>query len=92
MHCNGFDGHPLGIVLVSSNSTCKVCGGNLLVRADRPSFMTAYTNRMGTVPVMHFQKYCSDARRGCSFETTLLKDFDAELLIEQVSYYQQCDV
>lgn len=35
----GFDGHPL----VSSNSICKDCGGNLLVRADRPSFLMGYT-------------------------------------------------
>ena len=31
----------------------------LLVRADRPSFMTIYTDDMGTVHGTHFRKYCS---------------------------------
>lgn len=123
----GFDGHPLGIVLLSSNSICKLCGGNLLVRADRPSFLTGYTNSLGTVPVTHFRKYCNKARTGCSFtqhygfhtfgegtdvtydenwadlpyfvstyktafEMSMLKAFNAEVLIGQVSYNQRCDV
>lgn len=62
----GFNGKPLGIVLVSNNATCKICGGKLLVRADRPSFLTAYTNSLGTVTVTHFRKYCHNARKGCS--------------------------
>ncbi len=63
----GFDGRRLGIVLISSNSTCKLCGGNLIVRADQPSFLTGYTNTLGTVPMTHFRKYCSKAHYGCSF-------------------------
>lgn len=38
----GFQGHSLGIVLLSANSTCWLCGGSLLVRADRPSFPMIY--------------------------------------------------
>ena len=30
-------GQPVGVVLVSTNSSCKLCGGSLLIRADRPS-------------------------------------------------------
>ena len=60
----GFQGHQLGIVLIS-NTSCKLCGGDLLVRADRPSFVTGYTNSYGTIPITHFRKYCN--KRGCSF-------------------------
>ena len=48
--CDGFDGKPLGIVLISKNMICKLCEGKLLVRADRPSFLMGYTS-LGTVPV-----------------------------------------
>ena len=63
----GFDGKPLGIVLVSNNTACKLCGGRLLVRGDRPSFLTGYTTNLGTVPVTHFWKCCQKASKGCSF-------------------------
>lgn len=63
----GFDGNPLGIVLLSSRSNCQLCGGNLLVRADRPSFLTGYTDSLGTIPMTHFRKYCNKAKKGCPF-------------------------
>ena len=63
----GFDGNPLEIVLLSSRSYCQLCGGNLLVRADRPSFLTGYTDKFGTIPMTHFRKYCNKARKGCPF-------------------------
>ena len=63
----GFEKNHLGVVLISSNNTCKTCGGNLLVRKDRPSFLTLYTNDFGTLPATHFRKYCHNARKGCSF-------------------------
>ena len=63
----GYHGQPLGIVLISSNSTCRSCGGTLLVRADRPSFMTIYTDDMGTVHGTHFRKYCQNSRKKCHF-------------------------
>lgn len=124
--CDGFDGKPLGIVLVSNNTVCKLCEGKLLVRADRPSFLMGYTS-LSTVPVTHFRKFCHKSSKGCSFtqhygfhcigegtsivydedwadlpffvstqkttfETKLLKQFNAELLIGQVSYNQRCDI
>lgn len=58
---------PLGIVLISSNTICLQCGGNLLVRSDRPSSLTLYTDDMGTVPATQFRKYCQNYRKGCSF-------------------------
>ena len=57
----------LGVILISSNSTCKSCGGKMLVRSDRPSFMTLYTDNMGTVPATPFRKYCQNYRKGCTF-------------------------
>ena len=63
----GYDGQLLGIVLISSNCTCRSCGGKLLIRADRPSFMTIYTDDMGTVHGTHFRKYCQNSRKKCQF-------------------------
>ena len=67
MEFGGFDGHPLGIVLISSNSYCNMCGGNLLVRSDRPSFPVVYTESFGTIGGTHFQKYCQNTGKGCPF-------------------------
>ena len=50
-----FQGHFLGVILISSNQNCKLCGEKLLVRSDQPSFLTLYTND-GNVPATHFRK------------------------------------
>ncbi len=63
----GCQGHPLGVVLVPTNSICKACGGRLVLRADRPSYLTLYTDDMGTVPGTIFRKYCSNSHKGCAF-------------------------
>lgn len=67
MQQEGFRGRSLGIVLLSANSECKVCGANLLVRADRPSFPVVYTNDFGTASGTHFRKYCQNNWKGCLF-------------------------
>lgn len=67
LELEGFQGHPLGIVLVSAKQSCGQCGGNLLIRADRPSFPVVYSDELGTVCGTHFRKYCSNNSRGCSF-------------------------
>ena len=64
---NGFEGHPLGIILISLNEICKMCSGKLRVKADRPSFPTVYSDELGTVSATHFRKYCSNHALGCSF-------------------------
>ena len=64
---DGFQGHPLGIVLIPAKEFCGVCGEHMLVRDDRPSFPVIYTNMMGTVNGTHFRKYCSKHWKGCSF-------------------------
>lgn len=54
---------PLGVVLISKATTCRLCGGKLLLRADRPSKVTLYTEHLGTVPATHYHKYCQKHRR-----------------------------
>lgn len=63
----GFEGHPLGIVLVSAKTRCKLCQGELQVRSDRPSYPVIYTNNLGTISGTHFRKYCQNNWKGCSF-------------------------
>ncbi len=67
MQHEGFQGKPLGVVLISANNSCKLCGGNLLVRADRPSFPVIYSDDLGTVSCTHFRKYCHNNWKGCPF-------------------------
>ena len=56
---------PLGLPLISDNSTCILCGSKLLVRKDRPVRVVVYDDLRGTLPASHFHKYCS--RRICPF-------------------------
>ncbi len=63
----GLKNQPLGVVLISPNTSCKICGGKLLIRADRPSSVTLYSETMGTVPATHFHKYCQNSKKGCQF-------------------------
>lgn len=58
---------PLGVVLISSNNTCRSCSGKLLIRADRPSYLTVYTDDMGSVHGTHFRKYCQNNRKNCHY-------------------------
>lgn len=53
---------PLGIVLISCTTQCCACGGPLSLRADRPSYMTIYDDRLGTLSSTHYQKYCRKPR------------------------------
>ena len=59
--------NTLGIVLISHNDACKKCGATLLVRGDRPSKITVYTETYGTVWGTHYRKFCSNFRKGCNF-------------------------
>lgn len=121
-------GHnPLGIVLVSSKDTCRLCGNKLLIRCERASHLTIYTESYGTVIGTHYHKYCQRFRNGCTFrqhygyssegsqsvtfydsnwaehryfisssetafELDMLRKFDTELLIGQVSYSQKAEI
>ena len=58
---------PLGVVLISSKSECKVCSSGLLVKADRPSKVVLYTDQFGTTQGTHYRKICKRFRAGCLF-------------------------
>jgi len=63
----GFQGHSIGIVLISPNNTCKSCNGKLLIKRNRPSFPMVYDYDLGTVSSTHFRKFCQNVSIGCSF-------------------------
>ena len=54
-HCSS---PPLGIVLISPKTVCCKCGGPLFLRADRPSRMVIYDDKLGTLPATHYHKDC----------------------------------
>ena len=60
----GRDGKPIGIALISSRTRCQSCGGDLMVKADRPSYLTLYSDSLGTVTAVHYRKICKNTRRG----------------------------
>ena len=64
MECN-VTKQSLGIPLVPNQTNCISCGGNLLLRSDRPSRISLYTESLGTVPGTHYHKYCQNYRKGC---------------------------
>lgn len=55
----------VGIIFISKKKNCVSCGGKLLIRADRPSHVTLYTDSCGTLPALHYRKYCANSKRGC---------------------------
>jgi len=55
------------VVLIPPQSVCTLCSGKLLLRRDRPSRLTLYTESMGTVPASHYHKYCQNVKKGCKF-------------------------
>ena len=65
MKRHGSDAY-LGIVLISSKDSCRICGSRLYTRGDRGSKVTVYDDRLGTVPGTHYTKYCR--RQCCSFQ------------------------
>jgi len=58
-------GKPLGVVLISENDSCLVCGSKLLLRKDRPAKVVIYDDIEGTLPASHYHKYCKN--RSCGF-------------------------
>lgn len=56
----------IGTVLVSPNLFCILCGTKLYVRADRNCLAVIYDNEMGTLPAIHYTRYCR--KKGCSFQ------------------------
>ena len=50
---------PLGIDLISKKKECVHCKKELIIRKDRPSYVTVYDSNIGPVPGTHFHKTCS---------------------------------
>ena len=63
----GDEQHPMGIPLLPNEKVCLLCDSQLQLRGDRPSNITLYTETFGTVPGMHYHKYCKSYRKGCKF-------------------------
>lgn len=60
-------GKSLGLVLISNNNKCVLCGCGLLVKADRVGRVTIYTDEFGTIEGSHYRKICKKFRSGCPF-------------------------
>lgn len=67
LHEVGSNGIPLGLVLVSPKQSCQLCSAPLVLKADRPSKVTIYTDSMGTIDGTHYRKICKQFRSGCPF-------------------------
>ena len=115
----------IGIVLLSPIKQCLLCGSKLYIRPDRSVLATVYDHHFGSVPAIHYTRYCR--KKGCSlqqhygyhtkgdpncvtydeialelpyfmcsretgFSIEILKKFDAECLIGQISYKQSADI
>jgi len=55
----------IGVVLISKKQTCVECGGRLVLRKDRPSHMTLYSDSHGTLLFHHYRKFCANNKKGC---------------------------
>lgn len=53
-------GKPLGVVLISPETTCILCGQSLVLRKDRPTSLVIYDTNFGSIPGSHFYKTCSN--------------------------------
>jgi len=115
----------IGIVLISPNQFCIFCGSKLYVRADRSSLAVIYDHELGTLPAIHYTRYCR--KKSCSFQQhygyytkgdtdnviynqdaldlpyfmasretgftlNLLRRFDSDCLIGQISYKQAAEI
>ena len=58
--CTPSAGRPLGIVLVSDEKCCTLCGQALTLRRDRPTSIVVYDDNLGSVPGSHFHKTCTN--------------------------------
>lgn len=59
------------VVLVPPQTNCRSCGGKLLLRSDRPSRVTIYTESEGTLLGSHYHKFCQNYRKGLQLSPVL---------------------
>lgn len=51
---------PLGVILISPQTTCALCGQSLVLRKDRPTSLVIYDIKFGSIPGSHYYKTCSN--------------------------------
>ena len=56
----------VGLVLVSSVQNCSNCHVRLYIRQDRAISAVIYYHKLGTIPAIHYTKYCR--KRGCTYQ------------------------
>ena len=116
---------PLGCVLISKNTTCKVCGDQLLLKArDSIRKIVVSDDVHGTYIGCHYIKFCRNSTckfrqyygkhttdvvelyydqdwmdndfflstQQTAFSMRLLRNFNSELLIGQISYNQKANI
>jgi len=115
----------IGIPLISPNDKCLFCRSKLYIRADRCVQAILYDSLYGSLPAIHYTRYCrkkncsfnqhygyytrsdcseatynNDAQqlpyfmcsRETAFSTEILRKFDIECLIGQISYKQAAEI
>lgn len=115
----------IGVILLSPVELCIICNSELYIRHDRSVQATLYDDKLGTMPAIHYSRYCR--KKGCSlqqhfgyytkgdasevtynkdalslpyfmcsretaFSIEILKKFDMECLIGQISYKQCAEI
>ena len=56
---------PLGVVLISPESVCVICGGQIQLKKDRHTSIVFYDANLGAIPGAHYYKFCP--KQSCSF-------------------------
>lgn len=115
----------IGVILLSPIENCILCKSKLFIRNDRSVQATLYDPTFGSMPAIHYTRYCR--KKGCSlqqhygyytkgdsseitynddalslsyfmcsresaFSMEILKKFDSECLIGQISYKQCTEI
>lgn len=58
--------HRIGIILLSPKQKCILCNSKLYIRSDRFSLAVLYDHELGTLPALHYTRYCR--KSGSSFQ------------------------
>lgn len=53
-------GKLLGVVLITKETSCILCGSKLSIRNERPAYISVYDRNIGPVPGMHYHKECTN--------------------------------
>ena len=56
----------IGVVLVSPKHSCPHCKSRLYLRSDRSVTAIIYDHHLGTIPWLHYTRYCR--KQGCHYQ------------------------